>query len=164
MEQKKGKMKFRLNVFDAIVLCVALAVGGFFVWQTLNANETVVVQRTEELRYQIIVKEASIGTGDIIPVGSTMMDAVKNYNVGIVTGVESMPATKQVLNHETKAYQTALLEGYEDVLVDMVVQVTNTEAALLADGGFPVRVGELVYLRGAGYMAAGYIYSIDRID
>ncbi|MFI3253918.1 MAG: DUF4330 family protein [Eubacteriales bacterium] len=161
---KKEKMKFRLNVFDTIVLLVALALGGVFLWQTLSRNETVVVQRTEELHYQIMIKEASGGTGDIIPVGSAMLDAVKNYNIGTVQGMEVLPATKQVLNHETKEYQQAILEGAEDILIDMVVQVSLSDSALMADGGFPVRVGELVYLRGAGYMAAGYIYSIERFD
>lgn len=164
MEQKKEQMKFRLNVFDAVILLIALSMGGFFLWKTLSSSETAVVAKNQELYYQVIIKEASAGTGDIIGIGSELVDAVKNYKLGTVTGVEVFPAEKQILNHETHAYQTAYLEGFEDIVVDMVVSVNNTESALLADGGFAIRVGELCYMRGAGYMAAGYIYSIQRID
>lgn len=164
MEQKNQKIKFRLNVFDAVVLVIALAVGGLFLWQTYNTNSNVVVAKNQELHYQILIKEASEGTGANIPIGSGLIDVVKNYDLGTITKVEVMPTEKQVLNHLEKEYQTAYLEGFEDILVDMVVQVNNTESAIIADGGFEVRVGELVYMRGAGYMAAGYVYTMDRLD
>ncbi len=164
MEQKKEKIKFRLNLFDAVILLLALAVGGVFLWQSLDVNRNAVVAKNQELRYQIIIKEASDGTGESIPLGSELVDVVKNYNLGMIEAIEVLPTEKQVLDHLEKEYQTAHLEGFEDIIVDMVVSANNTESAIIVDGGLELRVGDLLYMRGAGYMAAGYVYSMERLD
>ena len=36
MEEKKSGIRLRLNLFDALVLIAALAVGGFLAWKTLK--------------------------------------------------------------------------------------------------------------------------------
>lgn len=164
MEQKKEKIRFRLNLFDAVVLLLALVVGGVFLWQSLDVNRNAVVAKNQVLRYQIIIKEASEGTGESIVIGSGLTDVVKNYDLGIIQSVEVLPTEKQVLNHMEKEYQTAHLEGFEDIIVDMEVSANNTESAIVVDGGLELRVGDLLYMRGAGYMAAGYVYSMERLD
>lgn len=163
MEQKKEKMKFHLNLFDAMVMIVALAVGAVILWQMLDQNSSTTL-RTTQVQYAITIKEASGGTGDLIPVGSSLTDAVKNYDLGVILSKEVYPAEKQVLNHFEHEYQTAYLEGYEDIVVELLVDVTETSTELVIDGGYELRVGDLIYMRGAGYMAAGYITRIDRLD
>ncbi len=164
MEQKTEKTRFRLNLFDSIVLFVVLCLGGVFLWSSLNQNSTATTSKTKQLHYQIMIKESQQGTGEQIAIGSTLEEVVKNYHLGTITNVTVLPAKKQVLNHLEQKYQTSVLEGYEDILVDLEVTVTETDYEILADGSFELKVGNLIYLRGAGYMAAGYIYQMDRLD
>lgn len=160
---EKQKVKLRLNLFDAIVLLVVLIVGALVLWQMLDQNSAATTTKTGRLTYQITIKEASGGTSDYIPIGSHLIDAVKNYDLGEILSLEVLPAEKLVLNHDAAMYQKSTLEGYEDIVVELAVDVSQTESALLIDGGYDLRVGDLVYMRGAGYMAAGYVTRMDRL-
>lgn len=164
MEQKKDKFKLSLNVFDAVILVVALLVGGVFLWQTLNSRSESVLNKSQTVTYTIVMKEVRDGTGDMIPLGSSLVDAIKNYNLGTIQSKNIYPTEKQVLNHAERSYQTAYLDGYEDVEVEVVVNVTETESGLLVDNSYELRVGEYVYLRGEGYMSSGFITKINRVD
>lgn len=161
---EKQKFKLRLNLFDAIVLVLVLVVGGVVLWQMLDANSSEANKKMQRVSYQITIKEASGGTVDHIALGSHLVDAVKNYDLGEILSTEVAPASKLVLNHAEREYQMAYLEGYEDIVVELVVDAAESDTTLLVDGGYELRVGNLVYMRGAGYMAAGYITRIDRVD
>lgn len=159
----QNKNRLSLNLFDAIVLMIALAVGGFLLWQML-APEEGASAKSGVIEYTISIKEVQEGTSDLVVVGSEIYDVVKNYHLGTVISSTSSPAQKQVLNHSTKSYQTSYLEGYEDIEVRLTTTMTESDTDILADAGFEMRVGTLLYMRGAGYMAVGYITQINRTD
>lgn len=157
------KSKFSLNMFDAFVLLVAMAVGGFLLWRMLAPDQTTAA-KTGVIEYTISIKEVQEGTGALVVAGSEIYDVVKNYHLGTVLSAQVTPAEKQVLNHGTKAYETSFLPGYEDIEVRLTTTMTESDTDILADAGFEMRVGTLLYMRGAGYMAVGYITQIDRTD
>ncbi len=170
MDQSKSRgkrevkgMSFKLNLFDALIILSAMLVGGVVLWQMLMTS-TQGTTRTTTVQYTVVMRELMPGTDDYVVEGSQIYDAVKNYNIGTVVSSYSTKAEKQVLNHETRQYETAELESYIDIYVEVQADITETDSAILADGGFDLRVGELIYMRGAGYMATGHITQIDRLD
>ena len=48
------------------------------------------------------------------------------------------------------------------MLVTVEANATETDSALVLDGGYELRAGTTVYLRGPGYMASGPILAIHR--
>ena len=90
------------------------------------------------------------------------MDAIKNYEIGRVVSVETVPAESLQLDHQGKSYILSELEGYEDALVTVETTCTQTEDSILLDGGYALRVGATAYVRGEGYMGSGPIISIER--
>lgn len=155
---QKNKLSF--NLFDAVILLIVLAVGGVVLWQMLSTDGS--SSKTTVLEYTISIKEVQEGTGEFVTQGSEIYDVIKNYNLGTVVSSKVLPAEKQVLNHQEKAYQTSKLDGFEDIEVTMSSAITETDSKLLADGGFELRVGSVVYMRGAGFMAVGFITDIKR--
>ena len=87
------------------------------------------------------------------------MDTVKNYELGTVVSVETVPAQALIQDHEDKAFVLAGIEGYEDALVTVEAPYTEGEDSLLLGGGFKLRVA---YVRGSGYMGSGPVVSIER--
>ncbi len=164
MEQKKEKMKFRLNLFDSVVLVLVLIVGGVFVWQTLRSGASSSMNKNQTVRYTVVMKEVKEGTGDSITIGGRLEDAVKNYDLGTIDSKTILPTEKQVLNHAERSYVTAYLDGYEDVEVEVVVPAVETDSALLIDGSYELRVGDYMYMRGEGYMSSGFVTKIERVD
>lgn len=53
------------------------------------------------------------------------MDTVKNYELGTVVSVETVPAQALIQDHEDKAFVLAGIEGYEDALVTVEAPYTE---------------------------------------
>ena len=166
MEQHNQKFRLRLNLFDAIVLIIALAVGAFVLWNALkpqaapSSGETASPAST--MRYTIRFQGLAEGNGALIQPGDALEDTIQNYALGTVVSVESVPATTQILNQETRQYVQAQIPGCEDVLVTVESPCTEDSQSLTVDGGYTLRVGTTAYVRGAGYMGSGPIISIER--
>ena len=159
MEPNKPKFRFRLNLFDSIVLVLALAVGAFLVWSSIKpaaAPAAGTVQYT--IRFQKMIQ----GVSERIKPGDQLVDTVKNYELGTVVSVETVPAQALIQDHEDKAFVLAGIEGYEDALVTVEAPYTEGEDSLLLGGGFKLRVGVTAYVRGSGYMGSGPVVSIER--
>lgn len=163
MEQNNHKFRLRLNLFDAIVLVVVLAVGAAAVWFGLRSGGGV-SSAARTVQYTIQFQNMTEGSSQLIHPGDALVDTVKNYKMGTVVSVRSEPALVQVLDQETRTYVDAELAGHEDVYV--TVESTCTESgdggALLLDGGYDFRVGQTAYVRGPGYMGSGPVTEIVR--
>ena len=166
MEAKTPKFRLRLNLFDGIVLLVALAVGAFLLWNALkpepapSADAPAVTNTT--IRYTVQVQRFPEGTGDLIKVGDELVDNIKNYKMGRVVAAEVVPATTLIMNHEDEVYQLAEIPDAEDILVTVEATCPENETAIVLDGGYTLRVGMTTYIRGNGYMASGPVIAIER--
>ena len=56
----------------------------------------------------------------------------------------------------------APIEGYEDILVTVESPCTESDAGILLDGGYALRVGVTTYIKGEGYMASGPVVAVER--
>ena len=164
MEQNTPKFRLRLNLFDGIVLVLALAVGAFLLWSAMKPaapaeGETV---NTATVRYTVRFQKWIEGTSVLVESGDKLVDNIKNYELGTVVSAEAVPAQSLQLDHQSRQYVLADIPGYEDVLVTVEAPCTTSDESILLGGGYALWVGSVAYIRGEGYMASGPIISIER--
>ncbi len=163
MEQKKFRL--RLNLFDGIVLVLALAVGAFLMWTAMKPEvpAEVISTSNSNIRYTVRLQRCVPGTGDLIQVGDELADNIKNYVIGRVTAVETVPDRRRVLDRENLRMVWVETEEFEDVLVTLEAPCQITDSAITLDGGFQVRVGNSVHMRGVGYMGSGPVVALEEV-
>lgn len=164
MEQKKFRL--RLNLFDGIVLIIALAVGAFLLWRGLKPGDTVqlVPANVSTVRYTVRFQRWAPGTSSLIQPGDQLADNVKNYEIGHVVSAQAIPARNQVIDLENRRYVWAEIDGLEDVLVTIESPCVISDTAITISGGYEIRVGASAFVRGEGYMGAGFIMSIEEVQ
>ena len=163
MEQKRFRLK--LNLFDGIVLLLAIAVAAFLLWRMIKpaapaqSDPTV----TSTVRYTVRFQKWAPGTGGLIEAEDRIVDNIKNYQVGRVVSAETVPAIFQVLDTRNRRFVWAEMDDYEDVLVTIEAPCVVTDAAITVGGGYEVRVGNTAYLKGEGYMGSGPIVAVEEV-
>ncbi len=164
MERNEGRFRLKLNLFDGIVILIALAVAAVLLWTRMKpaaaAPEGAPASATTQ--YTIRLQKTLPGTGDLIKAGDRLVDVVKNFELGTVVSAAAMPATDSIINEEEKSYVTAEIPGYEDVDIVVEANVTYGEEKVLVGSGYELRVGEKIYVRGPGYLGSGEVYAIER--
>ena len=165
MEQKTPKFRLRLNLFDGIVLVLALAVGAVLLWTALKpaapAGE-IASPAAATVHYTVRFQKWVEGSGALVEPGDKLVDNIKNFDLGTVVSAETVPAQTFVLDNEKGAFVLSPIEGFEDVLVTVESSCTLSDSAVTVGGGYPLQVGAIAYIRGEGYMASGPIVSIER--
>ena len=164
MEQK---FRFKLNLFDGIVLVLCLCVGIFLAYTALKPapapTEEPGAVTTTTLRYTIKFQKMLEGTETLVEPGDTLMDNIKNYNLGTVVSTEVIPCTTRVEDHVNRQVVRAEVPGHVDLLVTVESdRATLGTDAVVLDGGYNLRVNSTAYIKGEGYMASGPIISIER--
>ncbi len=164
MEHNTPKFRLRLNLFDGIVLILALAVGGLLLWMALKpaAGEQSASPTASTVRYTVRFQRWPEGSSEIIEAGDALVDNIKNYEMGNVVSWEVVPAVNQVLDNESHRYVQATVEGYEDILVTVESPCTESDQGFILGGGYALRVGVTAYIKGEGYMASGPVVSVER--
>ena len=114
------------------------------------------------VEYTIRFNRMLEGTGALIQPGDTLVDTVKNYNLGKVVSVEVIPSRMSVVDEFGKKTVSAILEGYEDAFVTVEGTGTMGDSCFLLDGGYSLRVNAPVYVKGNGYMGSGPVVWIER--
>lgn len=165
MEQKKFRL--RLNLFDGIVLLLALAVGALLLWNALKP-ETPQKDPSEQAgtaRFTVRLTRWPEGNVSLIRLGDQITDNLNQRPVGKVVDVEAGPCLMQATNHETHKYVMTEIEGYNDVLLTVESSCKlNRYGLTVGEKDYPLRVGNAAYLRGEGYMGSGLVESIEIIE
>lgn len=162
MEQNRPGFRLRLNLFDAIVILIALAAAAFLLWQRLRPAAPDAAPAAAQIEYTIYLRQTLPGTGERVRPGDALVDAVKNIDLGEVSAVRTAPAVRSIINEAEECYTTAGIPGYEDIYITVRASGSVSESQVLVGGGYAVRVNEAVFVRGPGYLGSGEIYSIER--
>ena len=166
MEQNTQKFRLKLNLFDGIVLVLAVAVAAFLLWRAMKPAVQVPMDPsvTSTVRYTVRFQRWTPGTSALIQAGDRIADNIKNYEIGQVVSAEAEPARIQVLDTQNRRYIWAEMNGFEDVLVTIEAPCTVSDAAITVGGGYELRVGSTGYFRGEGYMGSGPIVAIEEVQ
>ena len=165
MENKNEKFHLRLNLFDGIVLVLAVLVAGLLIWSRMKPATPAEDPKTSTLEYVVRFQRWPESTVDMVKEGDKLVDNVKNFNLGTIQSVEVVPATGEVFNENKKSFDRAEVPGYADILVTVVSDAATVGPDMIKlDGGVQLRVGMPLYIRGQGYMASGPVVSIQRAE
>ena len=163
MEEKKFRLK--LNLFDGIVLLLALAAAAFLLWRMVGPELPAQSDpaATSTVRYTVRFLRWAPGTSHLIEEKDRIVDNIKNYEVGHVVSAEAVTSVSQTLDIWSNRFVWMELDGFEDVLVTIETPCVITDAAITVDGGYELRVGSTGYFKGEGYMGSGPIVAIEEV-
>jgi hypothetical protein len=164
MENKKGKPRWKLNIFDIIIIAVVIIAAGvlLYLWRfsgnSSNGAATIPVHYTIELNGMLG------GTSEKINEGDTVMDSTKKFIMGTVVSVTSGPATTPQKNLETGDTVVSEVPDKEAVLIELMCNCASTDSQITAESGYVIRIGGEVTAAGPGYAGKGYVVAIERGD
>lgn len=160
------KFRFRLNLFDGIVLVAALAVAAFLAFNALKPAAPVeenAAPAPSSVVYTIRFQKMIEGTETLVEPGDKLTDNIKNYALGTVIATEAQPARTRVVDEFGKQVVMAEIPGHVDLYVTVRSDsATLGDNAVVLDGGYNLRVNSTAYIKGEGYMASGPVISIER--
>ena len=104
MEQNKKAFRLHLNLFDAIVILVAVAAAGVLLWSQIKPAAPSAAPAAEKIQYTIVLKKTVPGTGEQVQPGDALVDVVKNYELGNVVSSETVPAKDFAIDTENGRY------------------------------------------------------------
>lgn len=162
MERNRPKFRLRLNLFDTIVLVLAVLAAIFLLWWSMRSSSAEGAgSAAATVRYTVRFQRWGVGDEEIIHLDDSVSDNIKNYEMGRVVSVQAVPSETLVLDREKRAFVRAELEGFEDVLVTLESACTVSDGAVIVGGDYEVRVGNMGYCRGEGYMGSGPIVAME---
>lgn len=166
MEPKSNQFRLRLNLFDGIVLVLALAAAAVLLWSALKPGAAPAedASTASTIRYTVLFQRWLEGTSTAIHQGDRLTDSIRNYDIGRVVSAQAFPCQAIRLDNVSRSYVLATMEGYEDVHVVVEAPCVITEESVTVGGGYPVRVGESVFIQGDGYLATGFVIAMERED
>ena len=152
------KKKFKLNIFDIVIVVIVLCIGvGLYVF---THRETTI--DTKKLTYKIELNDAAPGLADYIHEGDQLYENTKNYSMGNVVSVETVPYTKITQDYENERYVNSVDPTSERVIITVTANVTETDSAYAVNGQYIVRAGNEIFVKGPGYAGEGYVIQIER--
>jgi len=162
MEQNKPKAGLRPNLFDAIVLLLALAAAAVLIWvATRPAAEAYTTEMDSLLRFTVRMQRWPEGSSQLVRVGDVVADNSRGLPLGKVVDIQVVPAEMRTLDMEAHRYVQAKVEGFEDVLITIEGYGTVAPDTIRAYGRMILTVGNTGYIRGPGYMGSGPIVSLE---
>ena len=169
MEENK-RFRLKLNLFDGIVIVVALAVAAVMLYMQMKpaaSSGDTSTPAASTTQYTIRLQKTLPGTAALIEEGDALADVVSGVDIidtatSCFSGGTAQPATDSIIDENAKAYVTAEIPGYEDIDIVVKASVTYGEEDILVGSGYELRVGEKIYVRGPGYLGSGEVYAIER--
>ncbi len=170
MSEKK-RIKWKLNLFDIILLAVVLAAAaGLLAWKFVSSNQTTVdpnsgvavPKGTQTVRYVVELEQLHEQTADMIAVGDEIYERTKKELMGIVQSVEVTQARTLTKNELEGTFQFAEVPERYNVIMEITAQAVENDNGIVLESGLEVRAGTSVRVLGPGYYGAGYILSVER--
>lgn len=160
MSNEKKKFQWKPNIFDVVIVLLGAAVMALIVLVLRPAAAN--VNKTEALEYTVELINMPEGTWKNIQAGDALIDNVKNQDLGTVVSVEPVPYTMSMAKADGSAVVESSVPNYESILVVVRSDMSITDKAVITSGGFAVRVGTDVYVKGPSYAGSGYVVAVER--
>jgi hypothetical protein len=163
-EQKPNKFKFRINIFDVIIIAVAIA-AGFLLLRLSNADggggTALNPGAAVTARYTLELGNLPVGTAELIKPGDKLTDIILKRTIGNVVSVTSSPYYMGSKDYYTGNMILTTVPEREAayIIVELAAIDSGNEVAA---GGFPVRAGTQLSVSGPGYAGVGMIVDVER--
>ena len=168
MENKK--IRWKLNLFDLLVILLALAVAAGIVWMRYQQNRAAQAAQdaggasggSAVVRYVVELDEMSLQAAEMVAPGDALVERTRKQAMGTVESVEV--ALTRTLTKDQTTGNYHFVEIPERYTATMVVTDTATvsDSSIVSSGGLEIRAGTSVRVFGPGYYGSGYIVSVER--
>lgn len=155
---ERTEKKKKWNTFDIIIIVVVLAIGAGIYAFTHRTK----VMETQLLRYSLELNECPEGFSQNINVGDVLIDNVKNYRMGTITSVEARPSIRLGEDKINGNVIESTLDGKETVILVVEADVVEDGPDFKTDGGYVIKAGKDISVKGNGYAGRGFILTIGR--
>ena len=147
------KIKFNiLDLFVILVVVAAVVLGALYLGGGRGRANDVWVYFTVEVEGRIK------GFHEIITVGDSVKDAIRNYDMGSVHSMRVRESKNWLINEQTREYFEFVYEDEEVVEVTIRARARETQDSVtLTSGGGDIKIGKRMTLEGKGYALQGFI-------
>lgn len=159
------KRKWRLNLFDVLVICLVVVAAVVFLFVSRSSRGTGVTASTgtdTTVTYTIELAGMIGDTAYSIQEGDILYDRVERRTLGKVVSVTVAPHTTSEKNRTTGEQVLSVVPGKMAATIVLESAAVETDTAISVDGGFIVRAGVEITASGPGYSGSGYILSVNR--
>lgn len=165
MSGKNGTFRWKLNVFDVVIMAVVLVLAAALVifWRN-TGKSNISVKVTRPVRYTIEINGMVPDGALAIREGDKIYDSVKKYDLGTVRSVRHEPARRLTKDMVTGRTVYAEIPGRITAIIEVVCDCTDEGASVSTASGYTLQVGKNVFVAGPGYAGSGYIIAISRED
>ncbi|MDR3278350.1 MAG: DUF4330 domain-containing protein [Oscillospiraceae bacterium] len=162
MESSAKKRRWRLNVFDVVIICLAAAAAVVFLKATSSGAGTLIsAGKPVTVRYTIELNNMLTPSAELVKAGDKLVDKIEKYALGTVVSAEIGPYVASSKDSVTGSYILTEYLGRQMATILVEAQATETDSAFSV-GGFEIRAGQLVNVTGPGYAGIGYVISVER--
>lgn len=162
MEKKKHSL---FNVFDIVVILIALVLFAVLFFARSSGGDTsddTASVKSGTVTYTIELTGMVNGSAELVSVGDELVDKVKKYDVGTVTAVEVSNTVRQVQDLINGGTVESEMSTQQTATITVEAPCTETETDILVAGGYVIKVGLSVSVKGPGYYGTGYIVGVER--
>ena len=160
MEENK-KRRSILNLFDIVVILVALALAAVLLIPRQSASDSPDAE-SGTVRYTIELTGMQNGSAELIQEGDSLVDRIKRYSIGTVQSVEVTNTLRQVEDYENGVVRYVESSTLQTAILVIEAPCTQTDTQITVSGGYAIRVGLPVSVLGPGYYGTGYILAVER--
>ena len=89
--KEHNQFRLRLNLFDGIVLVLALAAAVFLMWRFTRPAASGDGVSSASVQYTVCFQRWPAGSAQAIHQGDQLADNIKNYDVGTVVSAQAVP-------------------------------------------------------------------------
>lgn len=164
--------KYRFNIIDVFIILTVVAIGAVLYFY-MSARNLVASNQDVEVEYVVEFKTVHRDYIDNIKIGDTVVETVREQQIGKVVDIEVSPAYNIATNTQTGEmfieYYPPLTEEsseeepqyeYYNVKVKVNDTLKRTEEGYKKNA-FMLRVGQLVYFRVPGFVGEGFCIQIN---
>lgn len=169
MEEKNKTFKWKLNLFDLLVLAIALVAVVAVVFlryqqqrQQQLAQANAAQSGAVTVRYTIELTEMPLQAAQLIQPGDALTERTRKESLGTVESVKVALSQNQVKDQNTGNYYFSEIPGRYTATIVVTSPAVEGDKAIVTDGNMEIRAGTNIRVYGPGYYGAGYIISVDR--
>ena len=166
-EKKRWKLKF--NLFDGIVILLALAIAVGAVTYVRRRSAASAPEGTQTsgavqvtVRYTLEIEQAYDAAAALAREGDELYERTKKQYLGKVESLEILPATVLAKDTVNGRFLFTEVPGRSNIKMQVTTQGIRTEEGTTLDSGLEIRVGDSFRVCGPGYYGTGYVTHMER--
>ena len=155
------KFKKKFNIIDLLIILAAIIIG--FIGIKFLRKTEVIAPQTVKVTYTYRSDEEEPEIANMIEENTEIYDSIKNYYMGKVIKKETIPATRDLYDEDSKAYKSSVVEGKENMILTIEADAIIQGKDILVDNQYDIKVGNQTFIKGKGFASRGYIIGVERI-